>query len=58
LELVLNLSLFYYDIIKDKKKAIEFAQDGLIAAEGKLNDLNKDDKADVLKIINLIQKNL
>ena len=57
LSIVLNYSVFFYEIIKDKKKAWEICDSGLQAATSKLEDIKEDDFRDSKSLIELLKEN-
>jgi 14-3-3 protein epsilon len=58
LGLALNFSVFYYEVIKDHKKACSLADESLQAALDKIDDLGEDDFRDAKSIIELLKENL
>lgn len=58
--LILNMTVFYYEIINDKKKAIQMAESAVekFKMESKGLDKDDDDSKDVFSIFNLIEENL
>jgi hypothetical protein len=58
LGLALNFSVFYYEVIKDHKKACVLADESLQAALDKIDDLGEDDFRDAKSIIELLKENL
>jgi 14-3-3 protein epsilon len=58
LGLALNFSVFYYEVMKDSKKACQIADETLQSALEKIDDLNEDDFRDAKSIIELLKENL
>jgi hypothetical protein len=58
LGLALNFSVFYYEVMKDHKKACQLADESLQAALDKIDDLGEDDFRDAKSIIELLKENL
>ena len=58
LGLALNFSVFYYEVMKDHKKACELADQSLQAALDKIDDLGEEDFRDAKAIIELLKENL
>ena len=58
LGLALNFSVFKYEVMADKKKACEFAEDALQAALEKIDDIPEEDFRDAKSIIELLKENL
>ena len=58
LGLALNFSVFYYEVLKDHKKAISLADESLQAALDKIDDLGEEDFRDAKSIIELLKENL
>lgn len=58
LGLALNFSVFYYEVMKDHKKACTLADEALQAALDKIDDLNEEDFRDAKSIIELLKENL
>lgn len=58
LGLALNFSVFYYEVMKDHKKACVLADEALQAALDKIDDLNEEDFRDAKSIIELLKENL
>jgi hypothetical protein len=58
LGLALNFSVFYYEVMKDHKKACLLADESLQAALDKIDDLGEDDFRDAKSIIELLKENL
>merc|ERR1712228_41634 len=58
LGLVLNLSVFYYEVMKDTKRACTIADTALIAALEKIDDLGEEEFKDAKAIIELLKENL
>ena len=58
LGLVLNFSVFYYEVIKDTKKACAVADRALQAALEKIDDLGEEEFKDAKAIIELLKENL
>ena len=58
LGLVLNLSVFYYEVMKDTKRACTIADNALIAALEKIDDLGEEEFKDAKAIIELLKENL
>lgn len=58
LGLALNFSVFYYEVMKDQKKACQLADEALQQALDKIDELNEDDFRDAKSIIELLKENL
>jgi hypothetical protein len=58
LGLALNFSVFYYEVMKDHKKACELADQSLQAALEKIDELDENDFRDAKSIIELLKENL
>jgi 14-3-3 protein epsilon len=58
LGLALNFSVFYYEVLKDHKKAISLADESLQAALDKIDELGEEDFRDAKSIIELLKENL
>lgn len=58
LGLALNFSVFYYEVMKDPKKACTLADEALQSALEKIDDLNEEDFRDAKSIIELLKENL
>lgn len=58
LGLALNFSVFYYEVMKDQKKACELADSSLQAALEKIDDLAEEEFRDAKSIIELLKENL
>ena len=58
LGLALNFSVFYYEVIKDHKKACALAEDSLQSALDKIDELGEEDFRDAKSIIELLKENL
>ena len=58
LGLVLNLSVFYYEVMKDTKRACSIADQALQAALEKIDDLGEEEFKDAKAIIELLKENL
>ncbi len=58
LGLALNFSVFYYEVMKDHKKACQLADESLQAALDKIDELGEDDFRDAKSIIELLKENL
>ena len=56
--LALNFSVFYYEVMKDHKKACQLADESLQAALDKIDDLGEEDFRDAKSIIELLKENL
>jgi len=56
--LALNFSVFYYEVMKDPKKACTLADESLSQALDKIDELNEDDFRDAKSIIELLKENL
>lgn len=56
--LALNFSVFYYEVMKDHKKACQLADESLQNALDKIDDLGEDDFRDAKSIIELLKENL
>lgn len=58
LGLALNFSVFYYEVLKDQKKACELAEESLQQALDKIDDISEEDFRDAKSIIELLKENL
>ena len=58
LGLALNYSVFYYEVMKDQKRAIELAEEALQLALDKIDEISEDDFRDAKSIIELLKENL
>jgi 14-3-3 protein epsilon len=58
LGLALNFSVFYYEVMKDHKKACQLADEALQAALDKIDDIGEEDFRDAKSIIELLKENL
>lgn len=58
LGLALNFSVFYYEVMKDQKKACELAEQALQQALDKIDEISEDDFRDAKSIIELLKENL
>ena len=60
LGLLLNLSVFYYENLKNSQKAIEICRNTIKESEKDLENINEDDdeNKDAMSIINIIKENL
>lgn len=58
LGLALNQSVFYYEVMKDHKKACQLADEALQQALEKIDELGEDDFRDAKSIIELLKENL
>jgi hypothetical protein len=58
LGLALNFSVFYYEVMKGQKKAIELAEEALQVALDKIDEISEDDFRDAKSIIELLKENL
>jgi len=58
LGLALNFSVFYYEVMKDQKKACELAEEALQAALDKIDEITEEDFRDAKSIIELLKENL
>lgn len=58
LGLALNFSVFYYEVMKDQKKACELAEEALQQALDKIDEISEDDFRDAKSIIELLKENL
>lgn len=58
LGLALNFSVFYYEVMKDQKKACELAEEALQGALDKIDDISEEDFRDAKSIIELLKENL
>lgn len=58
LSLVLNLSVFYYEVKDDIKKACSLAKEALHNAKQQIDSMNNDDAKDALSIVALLKENL
>lgn len=58
LGLALNFSVFYYEVMKDQKRACELAEQALQQALDKIDEISEDDFRDAKSIIELLKENL
>jgi 14-3-3 protein epsilon len=58
LGLALNFSVFYYEVMKDQKKACELAEEALQGALDKIDEISEEDFRDAKSIIELLKENL
>lgn len=58
LSLVLNLSVFYYEVKDDIQKACSLAKDALHNAKLQIDSMNNEDAKDALSIVALLKENL
>ncbi len=58
LGLALNFSVFYYEVLKDHKKACELAEQNLQEALEKIDEISEEDFRDAKSIIELLKENL
>jgi len=58
LSLVLNLSVFYYEVKDDIQKAISLAKEALHNAKLQIESMNNEDAKDALSIVALLKENL
>ena len=58
LGLVLNFSVFYYEILKNKQTAIEYADKALTVALERIDDLGEEDFREAKTVIELLKENL
>jgi 14-3-3 protein epsilon len=58
LGLALNFSVFYYEVLKDHKKACELAEQNLQDALEKIDEISEEDFRDAKSIIELLKENL
>jgi hypothetical protein len=58
LGLALNFSVFYYEVLKDHKKACQLADESLQQALDKIDELGEEDFRDAKSIIELLKENL
>jgi hypothetical protein len=58
LGLALNFSVFYYEVMKDQKKACQLADESLQAALEKIDELDEESFRDAKSIIELLKENL
>ena len=58
LGLALNFSVFYYEVMKDHKKACQLADESLQSALDKIDDLGEEEFRDAKSIIELLKENL
>jgi len=58
LGLALNFSVFYYEVMKDQKKACELAEEALQSALDKIDEISEEDFRDAKSIIELLKENL
>jgi 14-3-3 protein epsilon len=58
LGLALNFSVFYYEVLKDHKKACDLAEQNLQDALEKIDEISEEDFRDAKSIIELLKENL
>ena len=58
LGLALNFSVFYYEVMKNPKEAVDLADKALQDALDKIDELEEDDFRDAKSIIELLKENL
>ena len=58
LGLALNFSVFYYEVMKDQKRACELAESALQQALDKIDEISEEDFRDAKSIIELLKENL
>jgi len=58
LGLVLNFSVFHYEVLKDRKKACQLADEALQQALEKIDEIGEDDFREAKSIIELLKENL
>ena len=58
LGLALNFSVFYYEVMKDQKRACELAESALQQALDKIDEISEEDFKDAKSIIELLKENL
>lgn len=58
LGLALNFSVFYYEVMKDQKRACELADSSLQEALDKIDELGEEEFRDAKSIIELLKENL
>ena len=58
LSLTLNISVFYYEVLKDQKQAIAIADQALTSALEKIDDLGEEEFKDAKIIIDQLKENL
>ena len=58
LGLALNFSVFYFEVMKDQKRACELADSSLQAALDKIDELGEEEFRDAKSIIELLKENL
>lgn len=58
LGLALNFSVFYYEVMKDHKKACDLADSALQQALDRIDDLGEEEFRDAKSIIELLKENL
>ena len=58
LGLALNFSVFYYEVMKDQKRACELAEEALQSALDKIDEISEEDFRDAKSIIELLKENL
>ena len=58
LGLSLNYSVFYYEVIKDHKKAVMLAEVALHSALDKIDEIKEEDFREAKSIIELLKENL
>ena len=58
LGLALNLSVFYYEVMKDRQNACKYADTALNAALSKIDELGENEFRDAKTIIELMKENL
>ena len=50
--------MFYYEVMKDQKKACELAEEALQSALDKIDEISEEDFRDAKSIIELLKENL
>jgi hypothetical protein len=58
LGLALNLSVFYYEVMKDRQGACKFADASLASALSKIDELQENEFRDAKVVIELMKENL
>jgi 14-3-3 protein epsilon len=58
LSLVLNLSVFYYEVKDDIHRAVSLAKEALHNAKLQIESMNNEDAKDALSIVALLKENL
>jgi gas vesicle protein len=58
LSLVLNQSVFYYEVKDDIHKACSLAKEALHSAKAQADQMNNEDAKDALSIVALLKENL